>query len=89
LFFFSNYQSRLGGNIQKHVDAILVIEKIQGKCHWLSCICVKQNTTTRACELSKTGSNLQEQRIKVVCDTKVLVKACVVIRHIEKQMKWR
>jgi hypothetical protein len=34
------------------------------------------------------GNDLQEYMIKVVGDTKVLVKACVVISHIEKQKHW-
>jgi hypothetical protein len=35
------------------------------------------------------GSDLQEQMIKVVSNTKVLVRASVAISNIEKQRKWQ
>jgi hypothetical protein len=35
------------------------------------------------------GNDLQEQVIKVVDNTKALVRAYVVISHIEKQKKWQ
>jgi hypothetical protein len=35
------------------------------------------------------GNDLQEQMIKVVDNTKALVRACVAISHIEKQRKWQ
>jgi len=41
IVFFSNCQGHLGGNIQKHVEVVLAIEKIQSKCDYLSHICVK------------------------------------------------
>jgi hypothetical protein len=34
-------------------------------------------------------NDLQEQMIKVVDNTKALVRACVAISHIEKQRKWQ